>query len=172
MRNAVAWSWVALGAASLLLGQVLAASVIFIESFRTGLDADMAHMVAAMSLRDVFVGGLQIALFGAVFLTVAWWIAKAFGRSPILFVIAASAIPAGTVLILKGVFIVGWLMDDIRRNIAPLERDTLFYLPNYLEVICIGGAFAFSAWVFVTVSRALRRGADQFPGAAKTKRRI
>lgn len=153
----LAWSWVALGVSALVLGQVLGGCLIFIESFRTGLDADMAHMVGAMSPMDVVVGGFQIGLFGAVFLILGWWIARVFGGSRRLFLIAASAIPAGIVLILKGVFLVGWLFDDLRGNVAPFEQNALFYLPNYLEVICIGGAFALAAWAFAAVSRVLRR---------------
>ncbi len=153
-RATIRWSWPAFVLSAAVLGQLLVVSMIFVASFRRGLDADMNLMIGAMSPISFLVGGLRIGFFASVFIAIAWWIARAKDRSPRMFFMAAVGVPTGIVFILKAIFIVGWLVDG-PRGIAPFEQETLFYLPNYLEVICTGGSYALAAWTFLAASRAL-----------------
>lgn len=155
-RGAVRWSWRALAVSSLAAGALLMIGIVIIAPFRSGLDADMNPMLA-MTPAHVFMNQALIAGIQSLpFIVLGWWLHRLCGMSVRMFMVVTAAIPALLIVILKGVFMVMWLRSGTGGDILPFESNRLLYLPNYLEVGMVGGAFGIAAWVFSRVSRAVK----------------
>lgn len=146
------WSWLALLLTVMPLGGLLILQVYFVQIFRQGMDADTQMGLESTPLPELIA---TMALFGAVglvFVVLGWGLTRLARGGERMFITLVTGVPAALLTLSMGWFVVEAIMNP-RDSLVSFAPDGLFYLPNWLGLVCIPAAFGIAAWTYVWIAR-------------------
>ncbi|WP_312783847.1 hypothetical protein [Brevundimonas sp.] len=122
------------------------------DQFRYGLDADMVHLWAEMSVLSLLYGVLGIGLVVLPVLILAYWVVRLGKLRRRWFVILVAAILSLPVLAINLYFMIDELVQPTV-GVVPFEASSLTYLPNYLEPASVAVAMALAASIYLAFAK-------------------
>jgi hypothetical protein len=152
ITRAVPWSWRGLGLGALVAGAVFVPLMWMTDQFRHGLDADMVHLWADMSVLSLLYGVFGIGLVVLPVLVLAYWVVRLLKLGRRWFVILVAAILSLPVLAINLYFMIDELVQPTV-GVVPFETSSLTYLPNYLAPASVAVAMAIAASIYLAFAK-------------------
>ena len=147
------WSWPALAVCVPVLGLLLIAGMYLVAPFKRGLDADMVPAMMRVGLGDLLLGFVTVGAVGFPFVALGLWLANRSARPRRWFLILASLMPSALLFLSNAWFIVSAALEP-PSNLTPFPANSWFYLPNWLTLAAVAGAFWVTAWTYLHLARA------------------
>jgi len=150
--RAVPWTWRGLCLGALAAGAAIVPLMWVTDQFRYGLDADMVHHWAEMSVFSLLSSVLKIGLFVLPFLVVAYWVVRLGNLRRRWFVILLTAVLSLPLLAFRLSSMIYELAQPTI-GVVPFEGTGLAYLPNYLAPASVAIAMALAAFIYLAFAK-------------------